>query len=504
MFQSASSGRIPRFIIPLTCALRFQSTTGGSDKDGSSGTKKSRIELTPSLFRKPLPKTHSTPGVPESAGKAPRRQDDVPVPALSRATQPLGVGNRVQTAELDPEVDDIGVESMLSVQSGGAGAGSKPVTEFVRETISLAEAKGDTVLQHHLLDDTETYFPPLQQPDQKKAVPGQRLVDPGYSRFRFEVQYRGSAFDGWSKSTARRKEIEAKKKGAMLLRPAGEAIHDALAVACDLNTVKIVPSAVPEIGVHVRKLTCHVDLPHTVLMQPRVLLQRAHAWMAKKGEEGGILTFARARDDFQAKHSATRRVYCYRILNRIAPPLFEGKGMQWHVDRYLDAAKMQRGARLMEGKKDFRAFADQRLAWAIKKSGIDPLDFTVKTVEKVEVTRQEDEILIWIVGTSFLRQQIRTMVGVLKLFGQGVWQDRDLETFMASGGLQESTSRGELITDSTSKRYKKSFTSALVAPRHGLTLWEVQYPSSLPAEAPLDSGPLDLEDFTEEEEKEEE
>lgn len=256
------------------------------------------------------------------------------------------------------------------------------------------------------------------------------------------------------------------------LRLAQDAFRDALCVAMDVDELRIVPGSLPETGVHCRRLACHVDVPASVEMQPRTVLQRAHVWMAKKGDKGGILTFARCRPEFSAVHAAVRRVYVYRILNRIAPPQFD-VGTAWHVDRHLDEAAMQRAAHVFEGTHDFGAVIDAKMARTIERSGSD--SFTVRTLERVTVVRQDDEVLIWFVGRSFLRHQLRNIVALLKMAGQGLLTPGDIEALMKRGFS------GQMRVD----RLRPP-----PAPAHGLTLWELQYPR-LAQEPPLTSGPLE-------------
>ena len=71
---------------------------------------------------------------------------------------------------------------------------------------------------------------------------------------------------------------------------------------------------------------------------------------------------------FDARHSAVRRTYVYRILNRIAPPLFNA-GQQWHCpdDGYLDTDRMQRVASYLAGTNDYGCFVDPKLGNAMRK-----------------------------------------------------------------------------------------------------------------------------------------
>jgi tRNA pseudouridine38-40 synthase len=115
-------------------------------------------------------------------------------------------------------------------------------------------------------------------------------------------------------------------------------------------------------------------------------------------------------EDFHARFSATGRAYLYRILNRRAQPALD-EGRVWWVPIKLDAGKMQEAAQVLVGHHDFSSF---RAAECQANS-------PVKTLDRLEVSRQGDEIAVIAEARSFLHHQVRNMVGSLKLVGQGRW-----------------------------------------------------------------------------------
>lgn len=118
-----------------------------------------------------------------------------------------------------------------------------------------------------------------------------------------------------------------------------------------------------------------------------------------------------AAPDFHARFSATGRHYFYRILCRRAPPVLD-KNRVWHVVRGLDAEAMHAGAQHLVGQHDFTTF---RSSECQAKS-------PVKTLDRLEVRRAGDEIHIEASARSFLHNQVRSMVGSLKMVGEGKWQ----------------------------------------------------------------------------------
>jgi tRNA pseudouridine38-40 synthase len=127
-----------------------------------------------------------------------------------------------------------------------------------------------------------------------------------------------------------------------------------------------------------------------------------------------VLTAEQVAEDFEARFSALARHYEYRILNRRARPALD-EGRVWHVPVKLDAEAMHEAAQLILGKHDFTTF---RAAECQAKS-------PVKTLDKLDVSRQLDMVIVTSGARSFLHHQVRSMVGSLKLVGEGRWTPRD-------------------------------------------------------------------------------
>jgi len=123
---------------------------------------------------------------------------------------------------------------------------------------------------------------------------------------------------------------------------------------------------------------------------------------------------AEAMDEtFEARFSATARHYEYRILNRRARPGLDD-GRVWHVPVALDADAMHASAQLILGRHDFSTF---RAAECQANSPI-------RTLDRFDVSRQAEMIVVTASARSFLHSQVRSMVGSLKLVGDGKWQPR--------------------------------------------------------------------------------
>jgi tRNA pseudouridine38-40 synthase len=134
-----------------------------------------------------------------------------------------------------------------------------------------------------------------------------------------------------------------------------------------------------------------------------------------------IVRAALAPEGWNARFAAVKRGYRYRILNRRARPALEA-GRVWHVQHPLDAAAMHAAAQGLLGKHDFSAY---RAAACQAKSAL-------RTLDRLEVTRLGDELVITAEARSFLHHQIRNLVGTLVEVGFGRrdvgWPRRVLES----------------------------------------------------------------------------
>jgi len=215
-------------------------------------------------------------------------------------------------------------------------------------------------------------------------------------RYRLTVEYDGRPFVGWQ-----RQDNGPSVQGAL---------EEAIEKFSSLR-VTVTGAGRTDAGVHAKGQVAHFDrekhfapdkvrdaLNHFLRPQPVVVLEAEVA-----------------AGDFHARFSATKRHYLYRILNRRSPPALDA-GFVWHVSASLDEEAMHRAARALVGQHDFTTF---RAAECQAQS-------PVKTLDRLTVTRQDDEIHIEAEARSFLHHQVRSFVGSLKLVGEGKWRARDL------------------------------------------------------------------------------
>jgi tRNA pseudouridine38-40 synthase len=211
-------------------------------------------------------------------------------------------------------------------------------------------------------------------------------------RYKLTVEYDGSGLVGWQRQAN------------------GLSVQEVLETAVERfcgAAITVYGAGRTDAGVHALAQTAHLDLPRAA--EPEIIRSALnhHARPAAVS----VLAVEPVPDSFDARRSARGRVYRYRILNRRPPPVLE-RGRVWHVGPELDAAAMQAAARLLIGKHDFTSFRDTMCQ---AKS-------PVKTLDRLDVARLGDEVVIEVRARSFLHHQVRNMVGTLKLVGAGKWR----------------------------------------------------------------------------------
>lgn len=243
-------------------------------------------------------------------------------------------------------------------------------------------------------------------------------------RYRLTVEYDGRPFAGW--------QIQSDQITVQgLLTAAIEALSG--------EKTLVQGAGRTDAGVHARAQVAHVDLAKDWDTDTIRDALNAHL----RPHPIAVLAAERAAEDFNARTSAIRRHYLYRIVNRRADLALEA-GRAWRVPRPLDAAAMNTAAERLTGKHDFTTF---RSTECQAKS-------PVKTLDVLNIERNGDELAITAIARSFLHNQVRSMVGSLVLVGEGKWTADDLAEALAA---RDRTACGP------------------VAPPEGLYLMKVEY-----------------------------
>ncbi|ODT83189.1 MAG: tRNA pseudouridine(38-40) synthase TruA [Pelagibacterium sp. SCN 64-44] len=214
-------------------------------------------------------------------------------------------------------------------------------------------------------------------------------------RYRLTIEYDGTPFSGWQRQADRPSVQQAVER----------AIH-----AMSGETVTLQAAGRTDAGVHALGQVVHFDLSRT---WDGFRIREALNYHLRP-DPVAVLSAEAVGADFEARFSARARHYEYRILNRRAPAVLE-RNHVWHVPMELDAEAMDYAAGLILGLHDFTTF---RSSECQAKS---PL----RTLDVFQVRREIEHVVVTASARSFLHHQVRSMVGSLKLVGEGKWSPAD-------------------------------------------------------------------------------
>lgn len=264
-------------------------------------------------------------------------------------------------------------------------------------------------------------------------MPLERIASskPTMPRYKLTIEYDGRLFVGWQR-----------QKNGLSVQ---EAVETAFARFCG-HAVTIRGAGRTDAGVHALGQVAHADLVRD--WDPFVLCEALNAHL--RPHNIAVVAITRVSATFDARFSAVRRHYVYRIINRRAPLTLDC-GRAWLVKRTLNAGAMHEAAQVLIGLHDFSTF---RAAQCQAKS-------PNRTLEKLDVSKTGNVIEITTSARSFLHHQVRSMVGSLELVGAGKWKAADLRAAL------ESCDRTRCGT---------------VAPADGLYFVAVDYPDEEPGD----------------------
>ena len=243
-------------------------------------------------------------------------------------------------------------------------------------------------------------------------------------RFKLTIEYDGTDFAGW----------QVQDNGPSIQAEMMTAVH---AFSGEKPIVR--GAGRTDAGVHALGQVAHIDL--TGQHDTGTIRDAINHHL--KPLPITVLACEQVSDDFDARFSATKRHYVYRIINRRAP-LTLMRERVWLVARPLDAKAMHEAAQLLKGHHDFTTF---RSTHCQSKS-------PEKSIDDIEILHCSSEIIMKISARSFMHNQVRSIMGSLKLVGEGKWRVEDLADALKA---------------------KDRTRCGTVAPACGLYLYKVEY-----------------------------
>lgn len=252
--------------------------------------------------------------------------------------------------------------------------------------------------------------------------------------FALGIAYQGTRYHGWQHQGETTPTVQL-------------ALQAALSVVAD-EPMQVTCAGRTDTGVHATKQVVHL---HTTR------LRSEKAWVmgtnAHLPDDVSVVWARPVPSDFNARHSAVARRYCYVIYtSSIRSALLPG--MYTRDPRSLDAAAMHEAGQALLGENDFTSF----------RASSCQSNTAMRNIHHLKVTRKGALIVIDIEANAFLHHMVRNIAGVLLDIGAGAYPTSWIAELLA-----------------LSDRTKGSVT----APPHGLYLVDVIYPG----EPEIPTGP---------------
>ena len=237
------------------------------------------------------------------------------------------------------------------------------------------------------------------------------------------LEYDGTSYAGWQRQPDQLTIQEAIERA---IRQVSQA------------TVSIIGAGRTDSGVHARG---QVASFRTELDWP------ASSWMralnAVLPKDIAVLSSALMNDRFHAQHDAQGKLYTYRILHRSARPTID-RAFAWHIYKPLDDTAMQQAAATLIGSQDFSSF----------EGSLTDNTNPICHLQRLEIIRQDDQVLIEAYADRFLKHMVRAIVGTVVEVGLGKRTPDSLTEVL---------------------RARDRSAAGQTAPQHGLCLMRVDY-----------------------------
>ena len=221
-------------------------------------------------------------------------------------------------------------------------------------------------------------------------------------RYKLIIEYDGTPFSGW--------QIQDNAPTVQ------GALEQAVKAICG-EDVRVNGAGRTDAGVHALAQVAHCDIAKHFV--PGRLRDGLNAHL--RPHPIGVLAAEVVPDNFEARFSAIKRHYLYRITNTRANLALD-IDRTWRVPRRLDTDAMHQAAQRLLGKHDFTTFRDTECQAKSPE----------KTLDQLDVVRRGDAVSILTSARSFLHSQVRSMVGSLVWVGEGRWSADDLAAALAA------------------------------------------------------------------------
>ena len=211
-------------------------------------------------------------------------------------------------------------------------------------------------------------------------------------RYQILIEYVGTAFVGW----------QIQKRGKSIQKTIQSTLSKLLK-----QKIILYGSGRTDAGVHAIEQSAHFDVKNKIQNIDKIIKSLNFFLNNKKIS---IINIKRKKINFHARHSAKERIYLYIIQNRLSPSAINNN-REWHIRKKLDINLIKKGSKKLIGTHDFSTF---RASNCSAKS-------PVRTINEIVVSKSKNRIKLQFKSKSFLKNQVRSMVGCLKYLGEKKW-----------------------------------------------------------------------------------
>ena len=252
-------------------------------------------------------------------------------------------------------------------------------------------------------------------------------------RYALLIEYNGSDLVGWQKQN----------EGMSVQSSLEEAAKNIFNQDFDIQG-----SGRTDAGVHALGQIAHINLPKDHRLTSRHPFYIISAFNSLLRDTNiRVISAKPVKPEFNARFSAIKRFYKYRILCRAAPPGLE-RGKVWHFRKKLNISLMEEGVGHLIGRHDFTSFR------TIKCQAKSP----IRTIDKISFSKENEEVIMRVSAKSFLHSQVRIIAGTIVKIGDGTWNPDKILTILKG---------------------KNRNLAGPTAPADGLYLEKVKYPEIL-------------------------
>lgn len=245
-------------------------------------------------------------------------------------------------------------------------------------------------------------------------------------RILLSVEYDGTNYAGWQRQA-----------NGLAVQ---QVLEETLSAATGVPSLTVTGSSRTDAGVHALAQQVHFDTESSIPPEkyPFVLNNMLPPDIR-------VRTGREVPPAFHARFLSCGKTYTYRILNsRHGTALY--RNLCWHVPVPLDTEAMQSALPALKGTHDFAAF---QAAGGTAKT-------TVRVLDRAELVRNGDWLILTVSGNAFLYNMVRIIAGTLAEIGLGRLKTDAFQEALASGNR---------------------LSLGMTAPPQGLELTEVRYPA---------------------------